>query len=131
MVIKMIKFRKLFIIVSVVLLAVCLAACGGTKADSIRFDTAPRTVYVQGQELDLASAVITAVTGEKTAQLSPADITVSGYDKDTLGKQTVTFAYGETSTTLDVTVIPRIEVEGGVKDYFVGDVFDQSKDVSR
>jgi len=124
----MIKTRNLLLLVSVLLLVLCLAACGGeAKADSIRFDKVPRVVYVQGQELDLESAVIMAVTGGNTAQISAADVTVSGYNKDTLGKQTVTITYGGASTTLDVTVIPRIEVEGAVKDYFVGDVFDQSK----
>lgn len=123
----MIKTRNLILLVSVLLLAVLLIACGG-KADSIRFDKAPRTTYVQGQELDFEGAVITAVKGSKTEQISASDVTVSGYDKNTLGKQTVTFTYGEVSTTLDVTVIARIEFEGAVKDYFVGDTaFDLSK----
>lgn len=123
----MIRFRNLIWLAGAVLLALCLVACGGSKADSIRFDKAPRTVYVQGQELDLENAVITVVKGAKTEQIGASEISVSGYDKDTLGKQTVTFTYQEASTTLDVTVIPRIEVEGAIRDYFVGDTFDQSK----
>ena len=124
----MIKTRNLILLVSILLLAVLLIACGGAKADSIRFDKAPRTTYVQGQDIDFDGAVITAVKGSKTEQINASDVTVSGYDKNTLGKQTVTFTYGEASTTLDVTVIARIEFEGAVKDYFVGDTaFDLSK----
>lgn len=123
----MIKTRNLLWMISVVLLVVCLAACGGAKTESIRFDKAPRVVYVQGQEIDLANAVIVAVKGDKTEPINAADVAVSGYDKNVLGKQTVTFTYEEVSTSLDVTVVPRIEVEGAVRDYFVGDVFDQSK----
>lgn len=123
----MIRFRNLILLTVAVLLALCLVACGGSKVDSIRFDKTPRTVYVQGQELDLANTTVTVVKGDKTEQISASELSVSGYEKDTLGKQTVTFTYHEVSTTLDVTVIPRIEVEGAIRDYFVGDTFDQSK----
>lgn len=119
------KSYRIILIISLCLLALALAACAAVE--SISIDGEPRTVYVQGQELDLENTVLMAVKGDETEQVSPSDVTVSGYDKNALGKQTVTFTYDGASTTLEITVIPRIAVEGAVQDYFVGDTFDQSK----
>lgn len=118
--------RKLYLIfIAACVLVLALVACA--SVESVYFDEKPRTTYVQGQDIDLDGAVITALKGGKEESVDPADVIVSGYDKNTLGKQTVTFTYGDVSTTLDVTVIPRIAVEGATTSYFVGDKLDKTK----
>ncbi|MBQ8389280.1 MAG: bacterial Ig-like domain-containing protein [Clostridia bacterium] len=120
------KTCKIVLLLGLVLAAVLAVACAA-GIDAVKFENNPRTVYVRGQELDFNETVLVAVTGDKTEKVSASEIKVSGYDKNTLGKQTVTFTYQDVSTTLDITVIPRIAVEGAVKDYFIGDSFDKSK----
>lgn len=120
------KTYKIVLLLSLVLAALLAVACvAGVNA--IKFENNPRTVYVLGQDLDFNETVLVAVTGDKTEKVPADEIKVEGYDKNTLGKQTVTFTYKEVSTTLDITVIPRIAVEGAVKDYFIGDSFDKTK----
>ncbi len=119
------KNLKIILVICLAALALALVACAAVE--SISIDGTPRTVYVQGQELDLESTVLKAIKGDKTETVSPSDVTVSGYDKNTLGKQTVTFTYEGASTSLEITVIPRIAVEGAVQDYFVKDTIDRSK----
>lgn len=115
------KNIKILLIALVSLLALFLVACG--SFDSLFFEKEPRTTYVQGQDLDFTDTVLVAMKNDKqqTVDLTDEDVTITGYDKNTLGKQTVTFSYKEVSTTLTVNVIPRIAVEGVVTDYFVGD----------
>ena len=105
----------------IVLLALALAlttafltGCG--KVDSvkeIRMSFAPvKTEYVLGEELDLTGAKIEI---EMTSgDVSTADVTaemVSGYDANTVGKQTLTVTYGDAKTTFTVTVTdPATEI---------------------
>ena len=115
------------ILVLAILCTVCLVllACG--KIDSIRFETEPRKTYVQGQEFTLEDAVIVATSKDKTTPVDMAEVSISGYNKDQLGSQTVTITYGEQTLTHTVTVIPRIALEGITRDYFIGDTFDKTK----
>ena len=55
-------------------------------------------------------------------------VTISGYNKDQLGQQTVTITYEGQTLEVKVTVIPRIAFEGVTKEYFVGDTFDKCYD---
>ncbi len=128
---KMNNRNKVVALVVCVLIAVLLVACKTvSKPQAIYFDKSntPRQTYVQGQELALSGSSLTCQTeeGTTTVPADSAEVTVSGYDKDTLGEQTVTFTYMEQSTTLKVTVIPRIAVEGFDANYFVGDTFNKS-----
>ena len=121
------KNVKYLIVALVLVLGALLASCA--SVDSIYFEAQPRTVYVQGQDLDFKDTVLMAMSGDKSEVLdvNSDEVTISGYDKNTLGTQTVTFTYKEKSTTIKVTVIPRIAAEGISDKYFVGDVFDKTK----
>ena len=92
-----------------------------TKADM------PRVKYVEGQELDLSDGRLTVVTnGEETKlPLTAPEITVTGYDKNLLGEQMLTVQYGQITTGITVTVVPRMVAESFETKYFVGDVFNK------
>ena len=115
------------IAIAVLLIGLVLVACA--TIDSIYFEQAPRTLYVQGQELDFENTVLMALSGDKSEPLDiqSGEVVISGYDKDKLGEQNVTFTYKEQSTTIKVQVIPRIAVEGVSDEYFVDDLFDKTK----
>ena len=114
---------KLLILAILCTVCLVLIACG--KIDSIYFETEPRKTYVQGQEFTLDNAVINAIKGNESTPVDNSEVTVSGYNKDLIGEQTVTVTYGEHSLTLKVTVIPRITLEGITREYFVGDSFNK------
>ncbi len=115
------------IIVAAILSVLCLIliSCGGV--DSIYFDKEPRTTYVQGQDIVLDDATLIALKGDESTPVDVAEVVISGYDKNTLGAQEVTFSYKDQSVSLTVKVIPRISVEGAATSYFVGDTFDKTK----
>ena len=124
-----------FLILSLCLLmlaSLCLlASCGGSKVSgiAIKANEMPRTSYVQGQDLDLTGGIITAiVNGEENAIPMTADgVSITGYDKNTLGKQTLTVTYEGQTATFDVTVVARMVADGYKNEYFVGDTFDASQ----
>ncbi|MBE6619736.1 MAG: hypothetical protein E7625_00010 [Ruminococcaceae bacterium] len=127
------KFKFLILSLCLVMLAslLLLAGCGGSKVSGIAIKTGemPRTSYVQGQELDLTGGVITAmVSGTETAiPMTAEGVSITGYDKNTLGKQTVTVTYEGQTTTFEVTVVARMIADGYKNEYFVGDAFDASQ----
>ena len=120
------RFSKLILITLICALSLALFACGN-QIESIYFETEPRKTYVLGQEFTLDDSVLCGISGSKTDSINLDEVTVSGYDKDKLGNQTVTVSYGDKSVEVEVTVIPRITVEGITRDYFVGDTFDKTK----
>lgn len=120
------RISKLLILAILCTVCCVLFACGG-KVDGIYFETEPRKTYVQGQEFTLEDSVLVAMSKNKTTPIDAAEVSISGYNKDQLGNQTVTITYGEQTLTYNVTVIPRIAFEGIVRDYFVGDSFDKTK----
>ena len=64
-----------------------------------------KTEYTQGEKLDLSGLVVTAVYSDSSrVELQAGDYTVSGYDPDTAGKQTVTVTYGGKTAEFTVTV---------------------------
>ena len=104
--------RKLrFTVLSIlVLVMVCLAMLAGCKKDkgdggdnsssadvvTVEKSKQPRLIYVQGQDLDFSNGALTITNadGEKTyVPLSDTNVTVTGYDKNTLGNQTLTISY--------------------------------------
>lgn len=89
----------------------------------------PRLTYVQGQELDLHGGILTAVVDGEAGPvpMDSADVTVTGYNKDQLGKQTLTITYKGKTTTIEVEVVGRISAEGYETNYFVGDTYDNEK----
>lgn len=117
------------VVVGVVLL-VALTGKSTVTEVSIGRNDMPRLSYVQGQELDLSAGVLTVAYSDgkvETLPLSSSELALSGYDKTVLGKQTVTVAYGERTTTFDVTVIPRMSVENAQTVYYVGEALDVTR----
>lgn len=106
-----------------------LTACGAITRIDIENRNRPRTEYVLGQELDLSGGLLSVWRGDdkETIALDDPDITVSGYDKDTVGDQRLTVEYGGLSTTLTVTVVSPLQVSGIPTDYFIGEPLDMSR----
>ena len=123
------SFQYLLLIASVLALILCVVACGSVKSISVSEDHAFQTTYVLGQELDLSGGVLKADDGKKINEipLDSKEVTVSGYDKNLLGKQTLTVAYEGVTTELTVTVVENLAVNNAIVDYLVGDVFDESR----
>lgn len=123
------KFKKLTIVVLTIAvictLIVAFAACGGKKISEISVGQTgmPRLTYVQGQDLDFSGGKLTVVADGKTEEISlgDSDVKLTGYDKNTLGKQTVTIEYKGFETTVEVTVVPQIAVDRHTEKYFVGE----------
>lgn len=118
----------------VLLLVACvamLAGCNSKEVSDIAISSsdAPRLTYVQGQELDLSTGVLTVMIGGKATSvpLSADGVSVTGYNKDQVGKQTLTISYMGKTTTMEVSVVARMTAENYETNYFVGDVFDASK----
>ena len=70
----------------------------GKKADgeiTISEDAMPQLVHVLGEELDLSNGVLSYRIGKTSGKLplSAEGITVSGYNKNKLGKQILTVSY--------------------------------------
>ena len=102
---------------------------GGVTEIFILKTDLPRQTYVQGQELDLQDGILSVMIDDETTPvpLDGAGVTVSGYNKDQLGKQTLTVTYQGKTTTFDVTVKPRAVAEGYEEDFFVGSSFESGK----
>ncbi len=96
-------------------------SCGGVKELSVDTEHLPQTVFVAGNELDLSAGSLLA--DGKAVPLTDPEVTVTGYDKDTVGKQTLTITYKGAETTLDITVAPRFETAEKYL-YFVGETID-------
>ena len=108
----------------------------------ISIKTAPeKTSYIQNfDELDLKGGVITVTYNDTTTEdvemmtnnSVTEGITTTGYDKTTIGTQTITLSYGGQNTTFDVTVVEKsvsnivIKEEPIKKDYYVGDELDSA-----
>ena len=66
--------------------------------------TGEPTEALYGEELDLSTLVITANKDSGTQTIETSEATISGYDKNKLGMQTITVEYGGKSTNFDVEV---------------------------
>ncbi len=65
-----------------------------------------KTEYLVGEQLDLAGMVMTAKWNDGSeTNVSTKDVTVSGYDAQKQGVQTVTLTYQGMSVTISVTVV--------------------------
>lgn len=123
------SFKYLLLIVSALALILCAVACGSVKSISVSPDHEFQTTYVLGQELNLSGGILNADDGKKVSEiaLDSKDVTVSGYDKNLLGKQTLTVEYEGVTTELTVTVVESLTVNNAIVDYLVGDTLDVSK----
>ncbi len=97
------------ITVLLLLIGALMAFVGCNKVESISVDrnNLPQTKFVLGTEPDLSKMLLT-VDGT-TIPLDSEGVTVSGYDKDRPGDQTLTVTYGGKTTEFTVTVVPRFQ----------------------
>ncbi|MBE6585025.1 MAG: hypothetical protein E7645_00700 [Ruminococcaceae bacterium] len=125
------SFKILLWMVSALVLVFCTVACGSEKTVSISVSENAefQTVYVLGQELNLSGGMLKVDDGKNTSEipLNSEGITVSGYDKNVLGKQTLTVTYEGATTEITVTVVEALTVNNALVDYLVGDELDKSK----
>ena len=125
------KLRLTLLVLCVISIAcmLLLTSCDEKATEAyITNSDLPRTTYVQGQELDLSTGILTVVLDgeESKVPLNAPEVTVTGYDKDTLGEQTLTVTHGELTASFTVTVVPRITAEGFESSYFMGDAFNKN-----
>jgi hypothetical protein len=107
--------------------AFALVSCDKGTATSIAIGTQPQTVYVEGNELNLSAGTLEVTTKKGTTEVALSQAEVTGYDKDTLGTQTLTVTYEDQTTTIDVTVKPRMVADANcVKSYLVGQELDRT-----
>ena len=78
-----------------------------------------------GEDLDMSNVVITVNFTDGTSKVIESGYSLSDFDKETIGNQTVTLTYREKSCTFDVTVIDYIP--GDIN----GDGIVNMKDVTR
>ena len=81
----------------------------------VSFITAtPKTAMrsIVGEELDMSNVIITVSFVDGTSKIIDSGYTLDGFDKETIGDQTVTLTYRDKNCTFNVTVI----------DYIPGDI---------
>ena len=89
----------------------------------------PQETFVLGNDPDFSAGKLTVEMENgnlESLALNAEGITATGYDKNTVGEQTVTFSYGGKATTLKVNVVRRMVFKGVTAKYFLGDTFDKS-----
>ena len=81
-----------------------------------------------GEEIDLSAGVLVVNDNGKMTEIAmdAEGVTVTGYDKNLLGTQTVTVTYKDKSVELTVNVVERMQVVDYTADYLIGDTFDLS-----
>ncbi len=123
------KIKIALLILSLAAVALLAVACGEPEEISVSENAMPQLTYVLGQELKLSDGVLLVDKGKKvvTLPMDSEEITVSGYDKNKLGEQTLTIEYDGATTEITVTVVERLTVSGAVTDYLVGDSIDKTK----
>lgn len=125
------RISKILLLLTLVIMTVFAVTSCGEETVTVKEDRMPQLVHVQGEELNLADGVLLYTKGDETKEIAMNDegVEITGFEKDTLGEQTVTVKYGEATTTLKVTVVPRMTIEGFTADYLVGDEFDTGNGV--
>ena len=127
------RFSKIGVLLLLIAVSVfAMVSCNKDPAatgDQISVKEDPQLVYLLGEELDFSNGVLEVKTGETVSEiaLNAEGVTVTGYDKNKLGEQTLTITYNELTTTIKVTVTERMQAVEFVADYLVGDTFDASK----
>ncbi len=89
----------------------------------------PQMTFVLGNDPDFSAGKLTVELENgnlESLALNAEGITATGYDKNTVGEQTVTFSYGGKATTLKVNVVRRMVFKGLTAKYFIGDTFDKT-----
>ncbi|MFA5449929.1 MAG: bacterial Ig-like domain-containing protein [Clostridia bacterium] len=101
---------SLLLIILCVLAAVTLAACAGEvsppkEVKEISVKSFPKILYYEKNPLSIAGAEINVYYKDNTSTtIAITSDMVSGYNKDTVGKQTITIEYAGSTATLEVEV---------------------------
>ncbi len=107
------KIILLILVAAVFIAAAFLAGCNNEQPliNSIDIYTAPVTVYLQGQDLDLRGAQIVVRYADNTEQyVTITDDMISNYDKNLLGQQYVVITYQGKNVSLPITIVsPRLD----------------------
>lgn len=122
----------LFSILLIACSLLIISACTNKKGDDGNQPTVgeltidpnymPQILYPEGQELNLTSGRL--IDSDKNIiSMTDPGVSISGYDKNTLGTQTVTLTYKGKSVDMIITVVPRFQPAQDYV-YFVGDKFD-------
>lgn len=124
---KMAK-KLLFLLIVAALCALALVGCGGGATIALKDDAMPQLVFVLGEDIDLSGGrlALTDKNGTTDLAMDAEGVTVSGYDKNTLGEQTVTVSYGKSSVQLKVNVVERMQAVDVATEYLVGDQFNRA-----
>ena len=124
-------FKILIVTLLLAVLATAFVSCGKKVKGEISFkeNSMPQSVFVLGEEIDLSAGVLVIDNKGKITEIpmNSDGVTVTGYDKNTLGQQTVTVSYKGKSLELTVNVVERMQVSDHVADYLIGDALDLSK----
>lgn len=123
--------KKILAILACSLMLVCsVAAFGACKGKNKEVDAInitksnmPQTMYILGQDLNLADGKLTIVVDGQREEVALTDenVTITGYDRNVLGEQVLTVTYKGKETILKVTVVERMTVEYPETQYFVGE----------
>lgn len=137
---RKLRFTLLSILVLVMISLVAFTGCKKNKDDgdgdsaastqiSIENSHKPRLIYVEGQDLDFSTGAITVKNGDTQTKVPLNDprVTVTGYDKYTLGTQKISVSFEGSTTTLDVAVIARMTVKNAETQYFTHEGFNKNK----
>ena len=137
---RKLRFTVLSILVLVMVCIMSFTGCKDKKGDGgdgdgssteiyIEKSLQPRLIYVEGQDLDFSTGAITVSKGSETTRipLNDSRVSVTGYDKYTLGNQTLTVSFEGKTTTLTVAVIARMTVENVDTEYFTYENFNKTK----
>ncbi|MDR1507931.1 MAG: bacterial Ig-like domain-containing protein [Treponema sp.] len=88
----------------------CFAACKSIEAVSVAAEPS-KTIYGQGQNLDVSGLVVNAVYSDgKTRSLAVSPSQVTGYDRHRIGEQTVTITVSKSFASFQVTVVPLLSL---------------------
>lgn len=115
------------------LLAVCFISCGdetnGEIELSVKESSQPNTTFVLGQDVNLAGGVLLVKEGDSITEvkMTGEGVSVSGYDKNKLGEQTVTVTYLGKSVTVNIKYVERMTASDYTTEYLCGDEFDIAK----
>ncbi len=81
--------------------------------DGIAVTNTPKTNYNVGEELDLTGMTVKATYLTRPAKiLDLSELNVTGYDKDTIGEQTITVSYTENGVTKTATFTVSVVTAG-------------------
>lgn len=100
------------------------------KLVSLSISSRPKkTTYLEGENISYSGLVVKAIYDDGTST-TVTEYSTSGYDKNLVGKQTITVTYNDCTTTFTVTVkaksLTKIQIleYPYTMEYFCGDEFD-------